>query len=52
MSCVDSSGWLERLLDGPKPAGYNRVIDAADPDEIVTSVVTVYEIYRKLRPLK
>ncbi|HYA58409.1 MAG TPA: type II toxin-antitoxin system VapC family toxin [Thermoplasmata archaeon] len=49
---IDSYGWLERLLDGPKAAQYNRVFSSISPDQIVTSVVTVYEVYRKLRPLK
>lgn len=49
---VDSSGWLERLLEGPRAAGYNRVIDAAAPGTVLTSVVTLYEVYRKLRPVK
>ncbi len=52
MICIDSSGWLERLLGGPRAAGYNRVMDRVTPDEVVTSVVTVYEVYRKLRPVK
>jgi predicted nucleic acid-binding protein len=49
---VDSFGWLERFLDGPRASGYNRVMDAIPPGEIVTSVVTVYDVYRKLRPAK
>jgi len=49
---VDSFGWLERLLEGPKAAGYNRVMDTVAPGDIVTSVVTMYEVYRKLRPFK
>lgn len=52
MISVDSHGWIERLTDGPKAAGYNRVIDAEDPSEILTSVVCIYEVYRKLRPLR
>ena len=52
MISIDSFGWLERLLDGPKAAGYNRLMDAVAPEEIVTSVVTVYEVYRKLKPVK
>lgn len=52
MICIDSSGWLERLLEGPKAPGYNRVIDSFAPGEIVTSVVTFYEVYRKLRPVR
>ncbi len=52
MISIDSFGWLERLLDGPRASRYNRVIDAVDPTEIVTSVVTVYEVYRKFKPIR
>lgn len=51
MISVDSHGWIERLTDGPKSAGYNRVIDSEEPSDILTSVVCLYEVYRKLRPL-
>ncbi len=51
MISIDSFGWLERLLEGPHATPYNRVIDRVDPAEIVTSVVTVYEVYRKLKPI-
>jgi predicted nucleic acid-binding protein len=50
--CVDSYGWIERLLEGPKAPSYNRVFSSVSPAEIVTSVVTVYEVYKKLRPMK
>jgi predicted nucleic acid-binding protein len=50
--CVDTYGWLERILDGPKAAAYNKVLTSVRPEEVVTSVVTVYELYRKLRPVR
>jgi predicted nucleic acid-binding protein len=50
--CVDSYGWLERILDGPRASEYNKILSSVHPDEIVTSVVTVYEVYRKLRPAR
>jgi len=50
--CVDSYGWIERLIEGPKAPSFNRVFSSVPPTEIVTSVVTVYEVYKKLRPLK
>lgn len=50
--CVDTYGWLERLLDGPRADEYNRILSSVRPGEIVTSVVTVYEVYRKLRPVR
>ena len=52
MICVDTYGWLERILDGPRASEYNKVLSSVRPEEIVTSVVTVYELYRKLRPAR
>jgi predicted nucleic acid-binding protein len=49
---VDSYGWIERLTSGPKAPQYNRVIDAARPEEIVTSMAVVYEVYRKVKQAK
>lgn len=52
MISVDSYGWIERLTNGPKATQYNRIIDAAQPGEIVTSVVAIYELYRKVKQAK
>lgn len=52
MICVDTYGWLERLLEGPKASQYNRVFSSQPTSEILTSVVTVYEVYRKVKPLR
>ncbi len=52
MICIDSYGWTERLLEGPRAPSYNRVFSSVPPAEILTSVVTVYEVYKKLRPMK
>ncbi len=49
---IDSFGWLERLIEGPKASEYDRVIDSTAPRDIVTSVVTVYEVYKKLKPIR
>ncbi|NNN17102.1 MAG: type II toxin-antitoxin system VapC family toxin [Thermoplasmata archaeon] len=46
---VDRYGWIERFGGGPKQAQYNRVIDAVPPTEILTSVVTVFEVYKKAK---
>ena len=51
MISIDSHGWIERFTDGPKAAHYNRIIDGTK-DEIVTSVVTLYEVYRKVKQVK
>ncbi len=52
MISVDSYGWIERLTNGPKATQYNRIIDAVQPSEIVTSVVAIYEVYRKVKEAK
>jgi len=52
MISIDSYGWIERFGGGPKQSQYNRVIDGVSPDQIVTSVVTVYEVYRKAKSLR
>ncbi len=49
---IDSYGWIERFTNGPKAQQYNRIIDKARPDEIVTSVVVLYEVYRKVKQVK
>lgn len=49
---IDSYGWIERFTNGPKAQKYNRVIDKARPDELVTSVVVLYEVYRKMKQVK
>ncbi len=49
MISVDSYGWIERFTAGPKSAQYNRVIDGTPPAEVLTSVVCVYEVYRRVK---
>ncbi len=52
MIALDSFGWIERFTNGPKETKYNKIIDLARHDEIITSVVVLYEIYRKVKKLK
>lgn len=52
MISIDSYGWVERFTNGPKAAAYNRVIDSVKPEELVTSVVVLYEVYRKVKKTK
>ena len=53
MISIDSYGWIERFADGPKAGHYNRIIDGtANEQDIVTSVITLYEVYRKVKQLK
>jgi predicted nucleic acid-binding protein len=49
---IDSSGWIERFTKGPKAPQYKQVIESAKPKEIVTSVVVLYEVYKKIKKLK
>ena len=49
---IDSSGWIERFTKGPKAPLYKQVIESTQPKEIVTSVVVLYEVYKKIKKLK
>jgi predicted nucleic acid-binding protein len=49
---VDSYGWIERFTDGPKAARYNAIIDRVQPEEIITSTVALYEVYKRLKQAK
>jgi len=49
---LDSFGWIERFTDGPKATKYNKIIDQTRSEEIITSVVVLYEVYRKVKKLK
>lgn len=49
MISIDSYGWIERFSGGPKQAQYNRVFATVPPAEILTSVVVVYEVYKRAK---
>jgi toxin FitB len=49
---IDSYGWIERFGGGPKQTQYNRVIETVAPREIVTSAVTIYEVYKKAKAVR
>jgi predicted nucleic acid-binding protein len=46
---IDSYGWIERFTNGPKAQKYNQVIDSNQCKDIITSVVVLYEVYRKIK---
>jgi predicted nucleic acid-binding protein len=46
---VDSFGWIERFTNGSKAAAYNQIIDSNQPKDIITSVVVLYEVYKKVK---
>lgn len=52
MISIDSSGWIERFTKGPKAAHYKQVIESTKPKDIITSVVVLYEVYKKIKKLK
>jgi toxin FitB len=49
---IDSYGWIERFTEGPKASQYNKIIDGAKPEELVTSTIVLYEVYKKVKKLK
>jgi predicted nucleic acid-binding protein len=49
MISIDSYGWIERLTNGPKAELYNAVIEKSAPNEIVTSAIVLYEVYKKIK---
>jgi toxin FitB len=49
---IDSYGWIERFTNGPKAPQYNQIIESTEPKNIVTSIVVLYEVYKKIKRLK
>ncbi len=49
MISIDSYGWIERFTNGPKALRYNKIIDKTVPTDLVTSVVVLYEVYKKVK---
>ena len=47
MTVMDSSGWIEFFLDGPKAGTYARYL--RHPESIFTPVIVVYEVYKKIQ---
>lgn len=49
MISIDSFGWIERFTKGPKAPQYKQLIESTKPKEIITSVVVLYEVYKKIK---
>jgi toxin FitB len=49
---IDSFGWIERFTKGQKAPQYKQLIEATQPKDIITSVVVLYEVYRKIKKTK
>ncbi|MGI0086398.1 MAG: type II toxin-antitoxin system VapC family toxin [Nitrosotalea sp.] len=52
MISVDSYGWIERFTNGSKAKQYNQIIERTKPHELVTSVVVLYEVYKKVKKVR
>ena len=46
MNIIDSSGWLEVLVDGPHRAAIVKIIDAA---ELMVPAITIFEVTKRVR---
>ena len=44
---LDSSAWIEYILDGPNAAHYARTLKAP-PDKIIVPSVCIFEVYRSI----
>jgi predicted nucleic acid-binding protein len=49
---IDSSGWIEYFSKGSKAKQYKTVIESANPKDIITSTVVLYEVYKKVKKTK
>jgi len=47
--CIDTYGWIEHFTGGPKAAAYDKVVASVDEGRILTPVVILYEVYRKIK---
>ena len=52
MISIDSFGWIERFTKGPKSRQYGQLIESTPLKDIVTSVVVLYEVYKKIKKMK
>ena len=46
MNIVDSSAWLEVLVDGPNRAAFVEVIEAG---EVIVPAITIFEVCKRVR---
>jgi hypothetical protein len=47
LTLIDSSGWLEFFTDGPLAEKYASYL--SDLPQILTPIVVLYEVYKKIR---
>ncbi len=46
MNIIDSSGWLEILVDGPHRASLVQVVDAG---ELIVPAISIFEVTKRVR---
>ena len=46
MNIIDSSAWLEVLIDGPNRAAFVEVIEAG---EVIVPAITIFEVCKRVR---
>lgn len=47
MVVMDSSGWIEFFIDGPRADAYARHLK--DLAKVITPTIVLYEVYKKIR---
>ena len=47
MNVVDSSGWLEYLVDGPNARLFAPAVER--PKELIVPTISIYEVFKKTR---
>ena len=45
---MDSSGWIEYFTGGPFSDRFEPYVESSRPDISVTSVIIVYEVYKRM----
>ncbi|OIP99725.1 VapC toxin family PIN domain ribonuclease [Candidatus Wirthbacteria bacterium CG2_30_54_11] len=46
MNLVDSSGWLEYLVEGPNASFFASALE--NTDDLIVSVINMYEVFKKI----
>lgn len=47
MVVIDSSGWIEFFIAGPKAASYSKYLK--NPENLLTPTIVLYEVYKKVK---
>ncbi len=49
---IDSHGWIEYFADGRLASKYAKHIESANISDNVTPAIIIYEVYKKIKPVK